>query len=88
MLEQKNLGTLTKFVKDGDKFKYAFFSIGECRRGLKSCCPVISLDGSLLKRKIWWTVALRNCYEFAIISTCIRGRRQRVSCFVDLVLVV
>lgn len=51
MLKQKNPGTLTDFVQDGDKFKYAFFSIGACRRGFKACRPVIALDGAFLKTK-------------------------------------
>ena len=51
MSELRNPWTLTKFVKDGDKFKYAFFSIGTCREGFKSCQPVISLDGSFFKKK-------------------------------------
>jgi hypothetical protein len=38
-------------LQDGDKFKYAFFSIGACRRGFKACRPVIALDGAFLKTK-------------------------------------
>ena len=51
MLQQKNPETLTEFVRDGDKFKYALFSIGACRRGFKSSRPVISLDGAFLRTK-------------------------------------
>ena len=47
----KESGDLTDFVKDGDRFKCAFFSIGACRRGFKSCQPVISVDDSFLKTK-------------------------------------
>ena len=49
MLKQKNPGTLTDFVRDGNKFKYAFFAIGACLRGFKSCRPVIAVDGAFLK---------------------------------------
>ena len=48
---QKNPGTLTAFVKDGDRFKYTLFSIGASRRGFKSCGPVISLEGAFFKTK-------------------------------------
>ncbi|RYE18378.1 MAG: hypothetical protein EOP45_14240 [Sphingobacteriaceae bacterium] len=71
MLEQKNPGTLTAFVKDGDRFKYAFFSIGACRRGFKSCRPVISLDGAFFKTKYGGQLLC----AIAMVSTCIRGSR-------------
>lgn len=51
MLQQKNFGTLTDFVKDCEIFKYTLFYIRACCRGFNSCHPVISLDGAFFKTK-------------------------------------
>ncbi|XP_062096004.1 uncharacterized protein LOC133801742 [Humulus lupulus] len=51
MLQQKNLGTLTDFVTEEDRFKYCCFSLGVSRRGFHTFRPVLRVDGTFLKTK-------------------------------------
>ena len=53
MLEQKNLGTMTKLkIDDENRFEYLFLALSPCIFGFISCCRlVIAVDGTHLKGK-------------------------------------
>ncbi|KAK2653219.1 hypothetical protein Ddye_013075 [Dipteronia dyeriana] len=58
VLEQQNLETINDLQCDkNDKFLYFFMSLGASLRGFQRCmCPVIAIDGTLLKGRFRGTM--------------------------------
>ncbi|KAM6596350.1 hypothetical protein CsatA_006874 [Cannabis sativa] len=60
---KKNPGTITDIVSEDNRFTYCFWSLDACRKGLKFCHPVISIDRTFLKTKYGGTLLVAVAYD-------------------------